>query len=714
MARTRQQYYADNVGLKKDGREFYLNDELLAKLENVPSVIDNVTSTSATDALSANMGRVLQDQINQLSSVGTFLSLWDCTTGLPETDPAVNPYQYKTWDYYIVSKIAEEGENNYRPRWTQYDVGIASTVVETEDIQVWDWYLYDWAKWIKQDNTGKEYPIDDALSLTSTNAVENRVVTAALNDKQDLIDDLDDIRDWAEAGSTALQPWDNITELINNAGYQTEWDITTKLLDYYDKDEVDALLDDKADKATTYTKTEVDDKIEAELQDAVKDWVLTIQKNWTDQWTFSANQSTDKTINITMDKADVWLENVDNTSDLNKPISTATQDALDLKADKTELPTLTTQVQTTPWEPITALVKDGDNEVRFDVAGNTIQMDFTNENGSNTRFLATKEYVDENMSAPATDTTYWTVKTNSEKWIRLDSDWALEIDGRRWKFPSTTWLYAPDNRDPRNVADYSVMVTDALWMNMTANRSLAIVSGYWVTCQSAPAGSTVYKLSNTYANRLKAKCCEWWFISLDEPTSKVKRIVPVTSVLIWGRTFHPDSVSDSSTPIEITVEETVNPDKATTSIRLFGTMNSYASLHIWNWVSSGASGRSLMIGWGITKNNWNDNCMVWMDMYATGNGNAMFWRYHIARKNRWFLAGTGHDTTNARTEWASAVWEYSMIDANTLFAVGNGTNHTTRSNAFEVRTDGIVLKSPNWTRWKITVDNSGTLTTVAI
>ncbi len=38
--------------------------------------------------------------------------------------------------------------------------------------------------------------------------------------------------------------------------------------------------------------------------------------------------------NITLDQGDVGLGNVDNTSDANKPISTATQSALDLKADK--------------------------------------------------------------------------------------------------------------------------------------------------------------------------------------------------------------------------------------------------------------------------------------------------------------------------------------------------------------------------------------------
>jgi hypothetical protein len=48
--------------------------------------------------------------------------------------------------------------------------------------------------------------------------------------------------------------------------------------------------------------------------------------------------------NVTPTKSDVGLANVDNTSDLDKPISTATQSALDLKADQTDLETLQTQV----------------------------------------------------------------------------------------------------------------------------------------------------------------------------------------------------------------------------------------------------------------------------------------------------------------------------------------------------------------------------------
>ena len=47
----------------------------------------------------------------------------------------------------------------------------------------------------------------------------------------------------------------------------------------------------------------------------------------------------DEWVNDTAQKSDVGLGNVDNTSDANKPVSTATQTALDLKADITSVPT---------------------------------------------------------------------------------------------------------------------------------------------------------------------------------------------------------------------------------------------------------------------------------------------------------------------------------------------------------------------------------------
>lgn len=313
----------------------------------------------------------------------------------------------------------------------------------------------------------------------------------------------------------------------------------------------------------------------------------------------------------------------------------------------------------------------------------------------------------------ATDSVLGLVKTNSAKGITLNAVNQLEVGGRLGQFPITTGIYSPVDRDPRNVGNYSFLVTDAMGMDLDANRSMALVSGYGITCKSANAGATEYHLSNTYQNRIIAKCAEGGYAAVDEATSTVQRIVPVVSVQIGGADYTPNSDANSSSNVDdivIKTEESLNPTAKTTNIRLFGKMSSYASLHVGNGIASGSAGRSLMLGGGITKASGNDNCMVGMGLFASGNGNAMFGRYHIAKKNRGFFAGTGHDSTDARSEAVSAVGEYSSITSNTLFAVGNGTSQTERSNAFEVTTDGgIILKDSNGVGWTITIDTSGNL-----
>lgn len=74
--------------------------------------------------------------------------------------------------------------------------------------------------------------------------------------KQDVIEDLEDIRSGAALGDTAIQPNDNVSELVNDAGYITSA--------------------------------------------GVGNATLTIQKNSTTIDTFTANASVDKTINITV------------------------------------------------------------------------------------------------------------------------------------------------------------------------------------------------------------------------------------------------------------------------------------------------------------------------------------------------------------------------------------------------------------------------------
>ena len=229
MPKWRLVFDGDNIYTEKVRRIHKLKQSVETKIDNIPGVIDNASSDSTTDALSAHMGKMLQDQITELRGVWTFLSVWDCTTWLPVTNPLEDPYNYKQWNYYIVGNVASGWGTNYKPFWATYTQWVPSTAVETDPVSVNDWYLFDWSTWVRQPAWDRAITIDAALSTTSTNAVENRVVTNALNWKQNTISDLNTIRDGAAAWATALQPWDNISLLTNNSWYQTAWDVANAI-----------------------------------------------------------------------------------------------------------------------------------------------------------------------------------------------------------------------------------------------------------------------------------------------------------------------------------------------------------------------------------------------------------------------------------------------------------------------------------------------------
>lgn len=229
----------DNIYTQKVKRIQKLTQDTEAKIDGIPGVVNDATSTSTTDALSANMWKVLQDQINELKSMGRFLSTWDCVTGLPTTDPVDDPYDYRIWDYYIVSTISSW--TNYRPYGDTYVAGVASTTVETDTVKINDWYLYDGQTWILQKQNQITINIDSQLSTTSTNAVENRVITNALNGKQAIINDLATIRSNAALWASALQPGDNISELTNDSGFQTAWDVANAIAGKANASDLNAL-----------------------------------------------------------------------------------------------------------------------------------------------------------------------------------------------------------------------------------------------------------------------------------------------------------------------------------------------------------------------------------------------------------------------------------------------------------------------------------------
>ena len=268
MPRARLVFDGDWVYTEKEARIHKLTQETETKIDNIPGVVDDVNSTSTTDALSANMGKRLQDQINQLTWLNKFLSTWNCTTGLPVTDPSATPFTYTSGNYYLVATVAWEWGTNYKPHWSTFTPWVASTAVETNEVNVNDMYIFDWTQWILQVNKVKEIIVDEGLSPDSTNAVENRAIYNALTTKQNKILDLADIRAGAALGTTSIQPWDNVTELTNNVGYQTAGDVAAA--------------------------------IEALAPHWVWEWVLTLQKNSTTLDTFSANAAQNKTINITV------------------------------------------------------------------------------------------------------------------------------------------------------------------------------------------------------------------------------------------------------------------------------------------------------------------------------------------------------------------------------------------------------------------------------
>ena len=229
MPKWRLVFTWDDVYTEKVKRIHKLTQEVESKIDNIPGVVDNADSDSTTDALSAHMGKVLQDQITELSWVWTYMSGWDCTTWLPLTDPQVDPYNYKVWNYYIVARVASSWWTNYKPHWSTYTQWVPSTDVETWTVSINDWYMFDWSSWVRQPAWERAITVDDAMSATSVNPVENRVITAALATKQSVITDLSTIRSWAEAWATAVQPWDNINTLNNNVWYQTAWEVASAI-----------------------------------------------------------------------------------------------------------------------------------------------------------------------------------------------------------------------------------------------------------------------------------------------------------------------------------------------------------------------------------------------------------------------------------------------------------------------------------------------------
>ena len=246
--KAKQQYYADNVTLKKEAREFWMIDELKEKLDSVewwaqvnvieevqenwvpleivdktvnvlvPEVIDNLYTIDPNNSLSAKQWKILYDMIKNLLSRWRFLSTWNTATWLPLTNPEESPYPYKAWDYYIVWVTAQEGWTNFRPEPVEYVINVASDEQETSEVHVSDIYVYDWEKWILLINSTRELAVDDYVDYTyqSTNPVENQAIARELVKKQNIFHYIwntaptpqNEWDEWYDTANDKLKVWD--------------------------------------------------------------------------------------------------------------------------------------------------------------------------------------------------------------------------------------------------------------------------------------------------------------------------------------------------------------------------------------------------------------------------------------------------------------------------------------------------------------------------
>lgn len=317
----------------------------------------------------------------------------------------------------------------------------------------------------------------------------------------------------------------------------------------------------------------------------------------------------------------------------------------------------------------------------------------------------------------ATDDAYGVIKTDSSKSISLDEDGKLVVGGRLGQFPNGGVFY-PDTIEPTNVGSSTFMMTDGAKYLSLGQRTFGIMAGVSLTCRSAAAGATQYRLSNNQSNRFACFACKGGSIALDVNDARENGAALMTDISFANGNpisayFGP---TESGNDIIITVDRTVNPSAATTKLRMYGT--SVSSDVIIVGQGNGASGGKA-ISLGQACHAGGNQCIAFGNSsLSLANNSVALGHTHLVNKQFCFCAGQGHDFTNG-SNGAGAVGIASEISSDTAFAVGNGVfnsnGNITRSNALEVKTDGsIVLKSPNGTKYKIAVDNSGNLTTTAV
>lgn len=330
------------------------------------------------------------------------------------------------------------------------------------------------------------------------------------------------------------------------------------------------------------------------------------------------------------------------------------------------------------------------------------------------------------LPGQATETTTGTIKLNPSESVDVNADGQLTVGGRLGQYPNGGGLYYPTSISPENVAPNCLLLTEATTVGLTNNRTFALAGGANVTLKSsAAAGSTTYYVNNTFANRFTCAMAYGGYAAIDQSGAGTI-CVKVTAVYLESNSSTKERLvpysgaTESNNRIVIETETSVNPDAATTKLRLYGSMKYDSSVHIGQGIGTGGisgKGKLLQVGQSQTALDGN-TIMVGNSMFSSKNRVAMFGASHINHVQGAFMGGEGQDSTNGTFVGLGAIGKYSDIKSDTAFAIGNGTSDTARNNLFEVTSDGGVIvpssTSGSTKKFKITVDDSGTISATEV
>ena len=324
------------------------------------------------------------------------------------------------------------------------------------------------------------------------------------------------------------------------------------------------------------------------------------------------------------------------------------------------------------------------------------------------------------LPGQATDSVLGLVKLNPNESVDLNANGQLTVGGRLGQYPNGGVFY-PTTIEPTEVKSSSFLMTDGAKNLSLGSRQFGIMAGANLTCKSAAAGATQYRLSNTQINRFACFAGKNGRLAIDQTDASTNGTALITDISFANG--NPISayfgITESDNDIIITVESTVNPSAATTKLRIYGTSTSNDVL-IAGQGCGASGGKAISLGQSCFAGG-NQNIAFGNSSITTANNSVAFGHTHLVNKQFCFAAGQGHDFTNA-SNGSGAVGIASDLKSDTLFAVGNGvfagTGAITRSNALEVTADGGVIvpssTSGSTKKFKITVDDSGTISATEV